>query len=100
MSTEPNPWAVRMKSPIAPEGASCWICLEEGPDEKSHPLMRNCACRGEASGFAHASCVAKYLVIQEKKKQDRNLYGDTCKNCNQPIVLWRLQDWNCARWKE
>ena len=68
-------------SPIAPEGASCWICLEEDPDEKGGRLMRNCACRGEASGFAHASCVAQYWA----KKLKKNPRGaqDVCTNCNQ-----------------
>ena len=83
MSSEWSPSEVKRNSPIAPEGASCWICLEEGPDENGHPLMRNCACRGEASGFAHASCVAKYLAVEEKRKQVRNA-EDVCKNCNQP----------------
>ena len=82
MSTKSDIWAVKRRSPIAPEGASCWICMEEGPDEKGHPLMRNCACRGEASGFVHAPCVAQYLVIEEKKKGVEAI--DACKNCNQP----------------
>ena len=69
-------------SPIAPEGASCWICLDEGPDEKGARLMRNCACRGEGSGFAHASCVGEYLFLKYEK--DGKISQDQCKNCNQP----------------
>ena len=80
MSNLSAPWAVQTKSPVAPEGASCWICLEEGPDEKGHPLMRNCACRGEASGFAHAPCIAQYLVVEEKRTKKFEI---TCKNCKQ-----------------
>lgn len=85
MSTESNArWMeIQRESPVAPEGASCWICLEEGHDEKGHRLMRNCACRGEASGFAHASCVAKYLV-QEDNKTGKRETKDNCKKCNQP----------------
>ena len=41
------------------EGACCWICLGEGDDEQGMPLMRECACRGDA-GFSHPLCLAKY----------------------------------------
>ena len=33
--------------------AECWVCLEGGGDE---PLVRSCACRGQA-GFAHIRCL-------------------------------------------
>mmetsp|Transcript_23653 Transcript_23653/g.51255 ORF Transcript_23653/g.51255 Transcript_23653/m.51255 type:complete len:333 (-) Transcript_23653:626-1624(-) len=46
--------------PTAPTGATCWICLEEGPDGGGEPLMRDCACRGQSAGYAHISCVVKY----------------------------------------
>ena len=39
--------------------ASCWLCLEEGPDIFGEPLVRNCSCRGN-SGFAHISCLINY----------------------------------------
>ena len=44
---------------IPPEGVCCWICLGEGDDEHGMPLMRDCACRGDA-GFSHPLCIAKY----------------------------------------
>ena len=43
------------------EGVSCWICLEEGADEKGQPLRRDCSCRGD-SGYMHVSCVARYAL--------------------------------------
>jgi len=46
--------------PTAPTGATCWICLEEGPDGGGEPLLRDCACRGESAGYAHISCIVKY----------------------------------------
>ncbi|KAL9187256.1 hypothetical protein ACHAXT_001359 [Thalassiosira profunda] len=49
--------------PTAP-GASCWICLEEGPDDAGNPLVRECSCRGDSAGFAHVSCLIEYA---EKK---------------------------------
>ena len=48
------------------EGACCWICLGEGDDEQGMPLMRECACRGDA-GFSHPLCIAKYC----RQKCDR-----------------------------
>lgn len=38
---------------------SCWICLEEGPDQLGKPIVRDCSCRGDA-GFAHLSCLKEY----------------------------------------
>mmetsp|Transcript_40665 Transcript_40665/g.85432 ORF Transcript_40665/g.85432 Transcript_40665/m.85432 type:complete len:433 (+) Transcript_40665:252-1550(+) len=49
------------------EGASCWICLEEGPDESGQPLVRDCSCRGNA-GFTHLSCIIEYA--QQKSMGD------------------------------
>ena len=31
-----------------PAGASCWWCLEEGPNEAGQPLVRDCSCRGSS----------------------------------------------------
>jgi hypothetical protein len=49
---------------------SCWICLEEGPDETGAPLVRDCSCRGSA-GFAHLSCLVKYAETQSKNAFER-----------------------------
>jgi len=51
--------------PAPPHGASCWICLDEEPDELGQPIMRDCSCRGD-SGFGHVSCIVKYA--EEKSK--------------------------------
>jgi len=51
------------------EGAECWICLGEGPDDLGQPLRRDCSCRGEAAGFAHLSCIVEYA---EQKSQQMN----------------------------
>lgn len=74
--------------------ASCWICLDEGPDDSGQPLVRDCSCRGD-SGYYHLSCIIKYA---EKKSEDwdglesKGLpyeIGDyskpwhQCPNCNQ-----------------
>ena len=49
-----------------PDGAACWLCLEEGPDDTGAPLVRDCSCRGY-SGFAHLPCLIKYA---ESKSRD------------------------------
>jgi len=78
----------------APDGASCYICLDEGPDEEGRPLVRDCSCRGDGAGFAHLSCIVKYA--EQKCKQTANTGGelpmhrfsepwDDCPNCKQPF---------------
>ena len=52
---------------ISDGGPSCWICLEEGPDESGNDIVRNCACRGDSAGFVHLSCLIQYA---EKKCHD------------------------------
>ena len=49
---------------------SCWICLEEGPDDTGAPLVRDCSCRGSA-GFAHLSCLVKYAETQSRNAFER-----------------------------
>ena len=51
-----------------PVDASCWLCLEEGPDELGEPLVRDCSCRG-SSGLAHISCTINYA-----KSESRRIY--------------------------
>merc|ERR1711969_366937 len=43
--------------PAAPPEAVCIICLDRGDE----PLHRNCACRGPTAGFAHMSCLVRYV---------------------------------------
>lgn len=79
-------------SPAAPEGASCWICLEEDEDESGGQIKRSCACRGVAAGFAHVSCLAKYARTKMEEihedgadddKANCALYWRVCPNCKQ-----------------
>ena len=77
-----------------PDGASCYVCLDEAPDEEGRPLVRDCSCRGPGAGFAHLSCIVKYA--EQKSKQTANIKGklptssfsepwDDCSNCKQPF---------------
>ena len=45
-----------------PNGASCYICLDEGPDEGGKSLM----------GFAHLSCIVKYAEQKSEQAADRS----------------------------
>ena len=79
--------SAKVSMPPAAPGASCWICLDEG-----EVLVRECSCRGDSAGFAHASCLIQYA---ETKCVSINQYNqqslDTewskpftvCPNCNQ-----------------
>ena len=50
--------------------ATCYFCLEKGPDESGQPLRRDCSCRGESTGFAHLSCIVKYAKQKSQLIQD------------------------------
>jgi len=80
--------------------APCWICLEDGPDEaEGDPLVRVCACRGEAAGY-HISCIIRYarsktvdpILSSPAGGPNQKVPGrlDTpwkqCPNCHQPYV--------------
>jgi hypothetical protein len=76
-----------------PDGASCWLCLEEGPDDDSGaPLVRDCSCRGH-SGFAHLPCLVKYAERRTKDMAEKGVFNITdivtekifeqCPNCKQ-----------------
>ena len=70
-----------------PDGASCYICLDEGCDDEGK-LVRDCSCRG-STGFAHLSCIVEYA--KQKSQQDATspttktflAAWETCPNCNQ-----------------
>ena len=58
-----------------PPAASCYICLEDGTDSEGQPLLRNCACRGEA-GWAHVACLANFAdnkTMEAQRKQDHSI---------------------------
>ena len=69
-----------------PDGASCWICLEEGNDEAGNPLVRNCSCRGDSAGFVHLSCLIKYAEQKCRHSTNSSTFTapwEICPNCNQ-----------------
>jgi hypothetical protein len=80
----------------------CWVCLEEGPDDKSGlPLVRDCSCRG-SSGFAHLSCIIKNAeshgrrVAREDVDVNPGVFAkafEFCPNCKQQYqndVIYKL----------
>ena len=60
-----------------PVDASCWLCLEEGPDESGKPLVRDCSCRG-SSGVAHISCIIKYAKSESRRIYERDGLINSC----------------------
>jgi len=73
-----------------PDIPSCYICLDEGPDEAGKPLVRDCSCRGDTAGFAHLSCIIEYAEQKSKQAADSDLDAfampwEDCNNCNQPF---------------
>jgi hypothetical protein len=73
-----------------PDGASCYFCLDDAPDEEGKPLVRDCSCRGDSAGFAHLSCIVNYAEQKSKlaAEADFSVVFDEpweyCPNCKQP----------------
>ena len=61
--------------PAAPPEAVCIICLDRGDE----PLHRNCACRGPTAGFAHMSCLVRYVSSAAETNADLWYDCGTCK---------------------
>jgi len=82
-----------------PPDASCWICLEDGPDEGGQPIRRGCSCRNDA-GFAHISCIVTYSKKRYAKiLNGRGMDGYTCRepwtqcvNCKQDYTRYVAVD--------
>ena len=84
------------KQPVPPPlTASCYICMDGGSDSD---LLRNCACRGEAAGWAHVACLAEFAASQvaevESNGQSRSKipkiayeYWSNCNICKTPYVM-------------
>ncbi len=71
-----------------PDIPSCYIYLDEGPDEAGKPLVRDCSCRGDTAGFAHLSCIIEYAEQKSKQAADSAAFStpwEECNNCNQPF---------------
>ena len=64
-------------------GQTCFICRE---GDEAEGLVRGCACRGEAAGVAHLSCLLKYAraAHQENYHQiaDENSKWVKCAMCS------------------
>ena len=58
----------------APSEAVCFICLDRGVE----PLHRNCACRGPTAGFAHMSCLVRYVSSAAETNWRRWVECGTC----------------------
>ena len=58
-----------------PDGASCYICLDEGANEEGKPLVRDCSCCGDTAGFAHLSCIFEYAEQKSEQAADSDLVG-------------------------
>jgi hypothetical protein len=70
------------------DGAVCYFCLDEGPDEMGKPVVRDCSCRGNDAGYAHLSCMIKYAEQKSTSLVGRPDFGEPwwlCLNCKQPF---------------
>ena len=78
-----------------PLTASCYICLETSAESSiDQPLLRNCACRGDA-GWAHVACLAKFatskaMEAEAQREQDHSAhiasFWDNCILCKTPYM--------------
>jgi hypothetical protein len=64
-----------------PDGASCWLCLNEGSDESEVPLVWDCSCRG-SSGIAHLPFIIAYAEDTMKREAFAASFA-RCHNCKQ-----------------
>jgi len=81
---------------------TCYICLDDGPDELGGEVMRDCSCRGSA-GYVHLSCAVKYAeqkYMSDAKREKipgtpaqivTSITGTTCQLvCQRSMLhLWR-----------
>ena len=66
------------------EAPSCYICLDDEPDESGGEVRRDCSCRGPSAGFVHLSCLAKYAedkYMSNPNDKDRDLLWKHCPTC-------------------
>lgn len=56
---------ISMSGSTAPQQDECWICREDGKNEK---LIRPCACRGSMGGV-HRSCVETWIARQRESSE-------------------------------
>ena len=75
-----------------PPTASCYICLEDDADSNNQPLLRNCACRGDA-GWAHIACLVEFAaskVTEAQRDPSINIlpFWDKCILCKTPHMQY------------
>ncbi|KAL7475987.1 hypothetical protein ACHAW6_001880 [Cyclotella cf. meneghiniana] len=66
--------------------ASCWICLDNLPNEFGQNPVRDCSCRGDDAGYAHLSCIIKYAEQKSSEATSALMFNepwDDCPNCHQ-----------------
>ena len=79
----------------APPEAVCIICLDRGDE----PLHRNCACRGPTAGFAHMSCLVRYVSsAAETNEKNKKLWSE-CGTCKQAFFGATKLGLARARWE-
>ena len=61
-------------------GATCYICLGEGPG-----LVRGCACRGDA-GYAHVRCLVRAEAELDRESRDGLGQCPTCRQFYHGVV--------------
>lgn len=69
----------------------CWICFDS-ESSTDNPIVRECACRGEDSGFVHVQCLirlAKSKVPHLRSNPDVNPYKQ-CLTCHRSFAPFRL----------
>ena len=69
---------------------SIYFCLGEEADDEGKPLVRDCSCRGDSSGFAHFSCLTKYAEQKSRSTSDGEVCPfdepwEICNYCKQPF---------------
>ena len=74
-----------------PATATCYICLENSEESTNNkPLLRNCACRGDA-GWAHIACLAEFAAskfTELQQKQDPSKFWENCIICKTPHMQY------------
>jgi len=48
---------------------TCWICFDDEQTE-DNPIVRECACRGEANGYVHINCLAKLAITKATNNEN------------------------------
>jgi hypothetical protein len=88
MTEQLNDINLNRNETATPDGAACYFCLDEGPDETGKPVVRDCSCRGNDAGYAHLSCMIKYAEQKSKSLVGKAGFNEPwykCLSCKQPF---------------